>query len=285
VAYSDNPAGRLHNLLSQYGADPNATMENAWAGVLDVPVADLGLHIGRVANLFEDVKIAFQDVGDEGMSPILGHLQTLSRCVWPRDAAIKEPVARAAPDAVAMAFLGAFDTYLHFRSSEGDAPDTELVAELSVQVEEMIASIASAELDPVIKRMILNRLNEVLESLGHLKVGGPDAVRRATEALAAAAVTYGQDTEGENATLFEKLKKTASAVYTAFKVAATVTAAAHGLHSGIGTIDHVLWPPHSPHQIAGPPPSSPGLPSSDRSNETIADAEVVEDADEDDAAS
>jgi hypothetical protein len=274
MGYPDNPAGRLHTLLTRYGSNPAATMEKAWADAMAVDLAELVLHIGRVANLLEDVKKAYEEVGDEGYAPILGHLQTLSRCIWPRDMPITQQVAQNPPDQTAMDYLVGFDVFLHRFSSEGEPVDREIVADLVTEVGDLIGMVAASRLAPQIKRMILNRLNGVLEALEHLDVGGPDAVRRATESLATSAAAWEGQAEDEDREIFEKVKKTASNVYKAFKVIGAIAAATHALQLEVPSIEHVLWPA-PPAQIEAPkhaPHEQPPAPAV----EAIVDAEVVE---------
>jgi hypothetical protein len=58
VADYQNPAGRLHELLTRFGDQSSASIQVAWAAVLDVADEEVALYLGDVALLLRAVRDA-----------------------------------------------------------------------------------------------------------------------------------------------------------------------------------------------------------------------------------
>lgn len=121
--------------------------------------------------------------------------------------------------------LKMLSAYLEGMMPEGAIPGDEEVEELRESVRKLRDDVIATDLPSEIKRGILHRLGDVLEALDHLHIGGPDAVRRAAEALALTAVLYEAEVEGDMA-VFTRLKSLAKRAWVAFTVASMLASAA-----------------------------------------------------------
>ncbi len=153
-----------------------------------------------------------------------------------------------------MQALDMLSAYLHQTASEGDIPDDHEIDPVRERVRGLIGEVSASDLPPQIKRALLQRLAQMLEALEHLDVGGPEAVRRAAEALAATAVIYGEDA-GDDAETVSKIKLTARAAWNLFKVSSVVVAALNGWDVLLGTDVLQEGPPAPPQLGAGPQPA------------------------------
>jgi hypothetical protein len=246
-----NPAGRLHELLTRFGAEPDLSVQDAWAEVLGVAKADVALYLGDVASLLRDVRDAAAETGNDAFAPMPQHLATLSRSVFPVDIRFNQVASNVAPDPTAMQMLKALSAYLEKTAPEGKIPEPVEVEELRASFGDLLDDVADAELPPEIRRALRHRLSDIITALDHLNVGGPDAVRRAAEALAISAVLYEQDAGGDS-DLFTKLRSKAKNAWVAFTVVTTLTSAVLMFDQIIGA--DLLPPAPEQHQLP------PGLP-------------------------
>jgi len=216
----DNPAGRLHALLERFEGYQGGPIRDAWARALGVPLEDLAPHLGRVALLVNEVREAAE--GLPGFASIPGHLTALSETVLPSGVPLSSPANQVLPSGTAMEALAMFSAYLHKLASEGEIPDENEQNSLKEDVRELMASVSGADLPPEVRRPFLQRLAEMLEALEHLDIGGPVAVRRAAEALAASAVIYApQATDKSTIVKMTSLARKAWAVFSVGTILAT----------------------------------------------------------------
>lgn len=241
MPYLDNPAGRLHHLLAQFAALPSQSVEQAWAAVLHVSTDNLAPRLGEVAVLAGDVIRAAEDTQEEAFIPAISrHIGILSPTFHPTNVALNSPKAQVDPNATSMEALSGLSTFLHRTASEGAAPDPASIIELRTEVSELMALAAAADLDPAIRNLLLKRLADVLAALDHLDVGGPDAARKAADALAFATATFGgaMDEPERN-----QLKAVARKAWILFQISVTTVTGLHVLESAVSSVDHLLSPP------------------------------------------
>jgi hypothetical protein len=245
-------------LLSSYNEKANSTIEEAWAQVLNVSVEELPFHMGAVQDLVREVRVAYEDRDDPSWSAIVGHLQQLAEVIWPRRLALNQPMTNLRPDQTALDYLLAFSSYLHHVASEGPLPEEETLDDLRAKVSDLISSLTEAELEPMVKRLLVVRLSAVLEALDHLDVYGADGARRAFEALGLDAAYY-DEAAGDKATM-DRIKSVVKKGLVVFQ--AVVVTGAGGLEIE-QRLEHIFNPPPI-HQRALPRGSEqepPGLPS------------------------
>lgn len=220
----DNPAGRLHYLLNRFSSDRDEAIITAWARALEVEQSEVHYQLGRVAALLDDVRTAAKETGSPAFEGMPRHLDALAGSIFPIDEAFGAPVANVAPDQNAMEMLAALSYALKISAPEGTIPSEEDLSVLKASASDLVDEIQSADLPAEIRRALLHRLAEMLEALEHLEVGGPDAVRRAAEALAATAAIYAEDAQSPE--MLRKVADVARHTWAVFKVATLLAGAA-----------------------------------------------------------
>lgn len=221
VADYQNPAGRLHELLRRFGTQGAKSIRDGWADVLEVSAEDVPLHLGEVASLLRDVRDAAHETGLDAFAPIPGHLTELSGSIFPTKVPFSRPSNEVRPDSYAMQALQMLSAYLEQLAPEGKLPPDAEVEDLRVQFADLFDAVTAADLPPEIRRTLLHRLSDIITALEHLNIGGPDAVRRAAEALAISAVLYEEDAE-DNSGIFTRLRSSAQKAWVAFTVVTTL---------------------------------------------------------------
>lgn len=256
MAQYQNPAGRLHELLTRFAGQPERSIQAAWADVLDAGEEEVALYLGDVASLLRDVRDAASETGVDAFDPIPGNLTTLSRSIFPVDVPFIEAAARVAPDPTAMQMLKMLSAYLETTAPEGKIPEPAEVEDLRLGFAELIDTVTAADLPPDIRRALLHRLSDMITALEHLKVGGPDAVRRAAEALAISAMLYEEDADDDSG-VFTRLRSAAQKAWVAFTITTTLAGAviAFDRITGIELLPPV---PEQRELPPGPPPSEDG---------------------------
>jgi hypothetical protein len=122
----------------------------------------------------------------------------------------------SAPAVTDLATLGMVASYLSAVAPEGRAPDEEQVKTLAEDVADLIAAIQdSSDLSPDVLRLILQHLSKVEWALRHLRIGGPGAVKAATEALLGAVVLETPESVRETAT-WKRVVTVVGAVWVVF---------------------------------------------------------------------
>lgn len=259
MAELHNPAGRLHALLKAYAQHKAGSMQAAWAKVLGVSESDVPLHLDEVAKLLRQTRDVAKALGREAFEPIPDHVQALSRTIYPIDQALNNPARHVQPNGEAMRGLAMFSAYLEEFAPDGELPTEDERNDLRQAVCELIDQVIAADLPAQVRRMLLNRLAEMLEALDHLASGGPDAVRRAAEALAISAVLYEADANTDTA-LFTRIKSVAHKAWVAFTVTTTLAGAVLTWEK-ITSVE-LLPPGQQQHQL--PPASDDTPPPRDR---------------------
>lgn len=271
MPYLDNPAGRLHDLLSRFesiAARAGTSFQEAWSTALRIKVEDLPLRLGDISRLMRDVERAANETNDRAFAPARGYLDVLAECVFPRTKAMNAGATRPGRDA--MVFLDMMSSFLHMSAPDGKIPSEETLSELKSDVETLTQRLVEIDIDPRIKRKLLDRLNDVLEALGHLDIGGPEAATKAAEALASAAVLA--EPEIDDPGVLTGLKLTARKVWAAFQVTVTLANALAAFDHAYHISDHLLAPPAAQRQLNPGAQESTGHHDGDDDGETIVNA-------------
>lgn len=221
MADCKNPAGRLHGLLTSFSAHPNHSIQSAWAQVLEVSEEEVMLYLGDVASLLRNVRDAASETGMDAFDPIPSSLTTLSRSIFPVNVTFNDQASNVRPDPTAMQMLKMLSAYLETTAPEGKIPDPAEIEDLRSEFVEVLDAVTAADLPPDIQRALLHRLTDMISALEHLNVGGPDAVRRAAEALAISALLYETDAH-DNSGVFTRIRAGAKKAWIAFTVISTL---------------------------------------------------------------
>ncbi len=120
-----------------------------------------------------------------------------------------------------MEMLDVLSAYLDDFGPEGKIPPSDELEALRQSVADLLEEIDAADLPPEIRRTLLHRLRDMLAALDHLKIGGPDAVRRAAESLATTAMLC-EDAVNDKAGVLSRIKSVAKNAWVAFTVASAL---------------------------------------------------------------
>lgn len=225
VSY-DNPAGRLHALLEALsgvaGSTPTGT---AWSQVLDVPTSEGPLQLAAVGQLVGDVEQAVETAGATAFSATVSRYRDeWLNAVFPSDQGLSGGIGNVMPSAVALEALAGIATHLHTVAPEGKVPEIEELEELKQRVQDTLHTVEqAADLPDAVKELIVARLSGVLQAITHVAVGGPHAVRFATEALVGAIVAEEPArTAASRSSTVKQVLATLGVVWVAFSAGPTV---------------------------------------------------------------
>ncbi|HKG02305.1 MAG TPA: hypothetical protein VKB03_03935 [Conexibacter sp.] len=219
MLHSDNPAGRLHQLLIRLGEQRGEMpLLAAWAEVLTVPPEDVILHIGRVSDLLRELQAAVDRTGDEALlAPVRRYRAAWSQPIAPTN----QPLHRAMADGAAVEALALLSAQLHATASDGVVPVAERRDELRSQLRDLIDAVRDADdLPDEVKHTVVARLLEVEQAIVHIDIGGPAAVHRAMEAVVGS-VAFG-DVRAAKSRTFKRVGATLLVIWTAFTSAPTI---------------------------------------------------------------
>jgi hypothetical protein len=245
VAILDNPAGRLHAILAQYRAvaAENRSIHSTWIEVLGVePQRDLPVVLAKVASLVPSIQAAVSRGGSAEQAELVAHFAPLwAEAVIPIQHQPTQKPSRGKDmvDQGSLATLAGLSAYLSATQSEGVVPDDDSVAELRAHVQEAIDALAAAaDIPSDIRRLILDRLHDVLWALDSIRIGGPGAVVAAAERLVVSLVL---SEEARQSPAGEKAKAAVFKVWQAFVTLPAIrnsievlTQAAAALPPGLG---------------------------------------------------
>jgi hypothetical protein len=252
----DNPAGRLHVLLAQLrGESPKQTIVSAWASVLQVPERAVPVQLAEVQKLVTQVRVATDDAAAQ-KKQVNRFAKDWQRPVFPLDVMFGDEVHRVFPSEEALDALEAVAEYLHHVRPEGLIPSQDRLDELRAAVDDLIDQVTGAALPDEVKSAITKRLHQVLEALTHIHIGGPTAVRDASEALAGVLMVHA--TRHWQTAPIKKLATVMSIVWFAFGAPAT---AQDGVAAWTALADGHLTPPALTLPAASPvaPTTTKGL--------------------------
>jgi hypothetical protein len=224
VAALNNPAGRLHELLAEFRLESAAHLSavDVWSQVLatDNRSSTL-LAIAEVAGLVPEIEAAVIRSGDAGQ------LRAFRRFSGKWLTAIFQPEQNLyakgsggtsiAADEDALSVLELMSSTLAITGSEGKVPSAEVIADLRQQVQALIDGIVNdPELPGEIKRLALDHAHRLAHALEHFRIGGPGAVKAATERLVGATVLAPERVRKSQA--WKHLLAVGGAVWTVFIV-------------------------------------------------------------------
>ncbi len=186
----DNPAGRLYALLVLLESQSaGQTLAEAWKNVLETTDDnEFQFLLAEVSKLVPSIKRAVVMAGSQGnAAQVERYRMAWSKPIFPQDRPLSYPVQEFKLLPEALDALASVAEYLHEVAPEPmPAADAQL-DELRAQVSDLIEDVKlSEDLFGDARQLILARLNDVLYALNQIDIGGPAAVRRATEALAGA---------------------------------------------------------------------------------------------------
>jgi hypothetical protein len=226
VPYYDNPAGRLHDLLTRLAQqDRVASLLDGWAAVLRVNPENVVVHLGRVADLVRQTQDAVDSAGEGALlPPVERYRDSWAQPIFPREHAFSSALKKVLPDAAALEALDLVSAQLHSIAPEGVVPDEDELAQLKSQLRELIDMVQAADDVPdEVKHLVISRLRSVEEAIEHLDVGGPRSIHHAMEAVMGS-VLFAQDARVAKSPTIRKVWTTLLIVWTAFSAGPTIQA-------------------------------------------------------------
>ncbi len=226
MANLDNPAGRLHAILRQYReiAREDMTIRQTWAEVLGVEQADVSVALTEVGGLIPAIEDAIIRSDDASQREVFKHYvySWASPITTPDHHTGQTPSpGKSLIDPGALAALGGLASFLSFTASEGQLPNDEQVQGLRQKVLEVVEEATAADdIAPDLRRVLLDRLHQVLWALDHLRVGGPGAAAAAAERLVGSVALRG---DAHRAPIVRRALQAAAAAWTLFKTGSTLT--------------------------------------------------------------
>jgi hypothetical protein len=185
-SFYDNPAGRLHALLIQIEKqDPNASILSAWSKVLGVAKQDVVLHIGEVADLVRQIQEAVNEIGEDFLTaPVARYRADWAKPIFAPEHPFNAALQKVRPGGGSLESLHSVAAHLHTLAPEGKVPDADERDDLQEKVRDLVDAIREADdLPDDVKHAVVERLLDVDRAITHIKVGGPEAVSRALEAV------------------------------------------------------------------------------------------------------
>jgi hypothetical protein len=194
VANLDNPAGRLHALLSAYNdaVVADRTRREAWALVLGVDASVVLMQLWEVEALLYSTyaAVARSDKSDAFRASFRHHVEHWGE---PFKTDLDYPSAHL--DKSALVALDTISSFLSESASEGVLPETGEIQSLKDELLAVIQETKETEDAPIeVRQLIVERLYQIVWALDHVHIGGPDAVKAAVERLAGSLVITGPET-------------------------------------------------------------------------------------------
>lgn len=260
MPYYDNPAGRLHDLLTKLQAqEKGSSLLSGWATVLDVNADDVVVHLGRVADLVRQTQEAVDRIEEEVfVQTVQRYRAAWARPIFPPDHAFNNALGKILPEQPALEALGMVSVHLHSTAPEGVMPDDAQVDQLKTQVRELIDGVGAADDIPDdLKHMVILRLQDVEDALEHLDIGGPSAVRHATEAVIGSMALMTRGTHLIKSPTVQKVCATVAIAWTIFSAPPTAENALESWEKVIPQLTDVIEKPFDSPETQSRPPSAP----------------------------
>lgn len=165
--------------------DANASLVDAWAVVLAVEPDEVSLHLGEVGQLVAGVRVAVAELGEGAFASMVArYREAWANPIFPGSHSFSSAVHKVRPDSAALEALGAIAVHLHSVAPEGLVPAEAELGQLKDDVTSLLEDInLSSDLPDSVKHLLVVRLTGISRAMDHVGIGGPNAVRLATEAL------------------------------------------------------------------------------------------------------
>ena len=190
VDIANNPAGRLYMLIGELRSMQDEAISAAWGKILGVPADRVGENIGVVAQLVPQLDQAVQGEGRERQAAVVAqYRQEWLTATFPLAQPFNQPVKSILPSDQSYLALGGIVDGMAAEASDGVVPSEDERNTLSDLLQATIEEVGADDLPQEVAHLILQRLSDVETALRHIRLGGPAAVKHATEALMGAVDT------------------------------------------------------------------------------------------------
>jgi hypothetical protein len=222
VAKLDNPAGRLHEILAEYrrSATNKRVVADHWVAVFGVEDRDTAmLRVAETAGLIPQIEEALIRSDDEGQMLLFRTFADalIHAVMHPRSDIYSVQSQTVVVGDQPLAALGGIASFLSATASEGRVPLDSEITDLRGQVQDLIVGITEdAALPEDVKRAALDHAYRLAHALDHFRIGGPGAVKAATERLIGATVLAPKHVRDSK--WWERLLAVGGAIWTVVKM-------------------------------------------------------------------
>lgn len=224
MAPFNNPAGRLCSLLEGFNDAQRGSIAEVWAQILEVQIEMVRERLGSVAELVTQIDVVLQGPELSAYEKTFArHRADYLETIFPLTHGFNQAADGLKPSKMALEDLAALSTHLSAVAPEPVASEEDR-ARLLEELQALIAEITDdTDLPTEIAHLIVRRLSEVEAALRHIDIGGPDAVRLATEALMGAAESVSVTNEkARESTSLSRVIATAGIIWSIFTFPASV---------------------------------------------------------------
>lgn len=190
MAQLNNPAGRLHALLTEFRevgeSSNNPSVLTIWNEVLGTESSPETLAaVARVSALLPGIEKALVATGD----PEQSHAYAVYVREWAMAVLTPNQTWSQSGNGLIeegpLATLGSISSFLSQAHPEGTVPTEEQQDELRTKFAEALDTLrGSTSLPDKVRTQMVRRFHDMLWALDHLDVEGPDGVKAAVERLA-----------------------------------------------------------------------------------------------------
>jgi hypothetical protein len=226
MARLNNPAGRLHMLLSAYqdGCAPGRSFVVVWSTVFDVRTDDVQRRLCDAVSLIPAIEAALSSVeqSDEQMELFYLHREAyVAGLIWPGGTwgsnCADVPIARA--DLVA---LGGISSFLSATAPEGEPPDEDEIAKLLQETAELITEVKEASgLSEPLRKALIRHLLALCAAIDDWRVYGAGGVTAASERIIGTLVVHGTSVNEANITTLKRVYEGAAKAWNAYVAVGT----------------------------------------------------------------
>ena len=147
-----------------------------------------------------------------------------ARPIFPPDQPYNGQLKNVLPDDAALESLQLVSAQLHAIAPDGTVPEAEELDRLRSRLGDLMSGVRGAtDIPDSVKHLIVARLADVEKAIDHLDVGGPEAIRRATEAVMGS-VLFAQDAQSARSQTVRKVWVTLLAIWTVFSAGPMIQA-------------------------------------------------------------
>jgi hypothetical protein len=271
MAPLNNPAGRLYGLLESFN-EGEGSIADVWAHILEVQAPMVRERLGGVAQLVTQIDAALEAPEMSAyLTTFARHRNDFLETIFPLAHSFNEPADHVKPSKHGIEDLATLAAHLGAVAPE-PGPSEEERTKLLDDLQALIDQVeGDTDLPSEIAHLIVRRLLDVELALRHVNIGGPEAVRRATEALIGATVALRHTNENaRRATSLRKVFAIAGVIWAAFTGPADVRPSIEAWEGYAHLLDA------GPAHVAQTAPHRAGVAVDP---DEVVDAEVVPDAD------
>jgi hypothetical protein len=226
MASYNNAAGRLYLLLERLREiDGGTPIAEAWAQIFGESRELVRERLGAVAELVGQIERAVGVPGREQLTaPVARYRAQWLEATFPLQRSFGEPVSTVRPSDEAHEALGVVAAYLEAVAPDGMVPPEAERTALTQRLQALIEDVGrDEELPAEIAHLLVRRLADIEVALRHIEIGGPEAIRKASEALMGAAVVSTVASERtRTAGVTKRVMAVAASIYVAFSAGPTI---------------------------------------------------------------